>query len=1307
MPTFGKLDAYEESEDWIQYVERLTCYFSANEIDDDDKKRDILLSVCGRKTYKLMRDLLAPDKPNTKTFDELTELIKEHKHPEPSESIQRFKFNSRTRHSDESVRSYVAELRSLAEHCKYGDTLNAMLRDRLVVGINNDRIQRRLLAEPQLDFAKALDIATAMETAAKNAQDIQASGSGPVKVINKISRHQPKGQQFQGYSGKRDECYRCGGNHKAHECRFREAKCHHCKKKGHIAKKCRSKQVSDTKHSVKTGAFQKKTNYVEATSSGEEELYSIYSVGSERTDPYKVSVSVNGKEIEMDIDTGASVTVLNEDTYDSIKQGAGLTKVKGQLRTYLGQPLPVLGKTEVSVQFQDEDPVKLPVTVVAHRGPNLLGRDWLAKIKLDWKQIFSVSKDHTLEEILEENKEVFNDELGCISSVKAKIYVDENATPKYYKARPLAYSLKDKVEKELERLEKEGQIEPVEFSEWAAPIVPVVKESGEIRICGDYKVTVNAVSKLDNYPIPKTEDLYAALAGGKEFTKLDLNQAYQQIQLDEDSKRYVTINTHKGLFTYNRLPYGVSSSPGIFQRTLENVVQGIPNVLVRVDDVLITGRTRAEHLKTLSIVLERFKKVGIRLKKRKCTFLAQEVVYLGFKINKDGIKPVESKVEAIDKAPRPTNVSELKAYLGMLTYYNRFLPNLSTLLHPLYSLLQSKVKWSWGKEQEKSFVESKKLLKSASVLVHYDPSKELIVACDASAHGVAAVLSHRMSDGSDRPIAFASRTLTSAEKNYSVLERESLAIIFAVRKFHQYLYGNFVTIVTDHKPLVGLFREDKAIPTMAASRIQRWALTLSTYRYKIVYREGRDNNADALSRLPIAERTEVETKTPGDTILTLQHFESNTPVTANQIQKWTNKDKVLSEVLRCVLHGWPSECCREELKPYFNRQHEISSHDGILLWGGRVIIPEAAREVMLTELHEGHPGITRMKRLARSYLWWPGLESELEKTVQHCFSCQENRHAPANAPLHPWEFPSRPWSRLHVDFAGPFMGHTFLIIIDAYSKWLDVHIMSSMSTEATISKLRSTFAVHGLPDMIVSDNGGTFVSAEFANYMQANGIKHRTTAPWHPSSNGCAERAVQVFKEGIKKIKDGTVEEKLQKFLFHYRITPQSTTLIPPCQLLMKRQLKSRLDLIFPDTRVSDRVQEKQAEQKLYHDKSSKERIFTEGDNVLIRNFTPNATIKWIRGKVIMKTGPLSYKIELMDGKIARRHIDHIRKCYENNDPSEPDYEPEIEIPIKSDNVLKSTPAETQSSPTVTLPIRQHPIRIRKEPSYLKDYVRK
>ncbi|CAG2249536.1 unnamed protein product [Mytilus edulis] len=533
MPTYGKLDSFDESEDWTQYVERMEHYFNANEIDEEDQKRDIFLSVCGKNTYKLIRDLLAPAKPGTKSLADLTKLVKDHRDPVPSEIIQRFKFNSRTRHSDESVRTFIAALRSLTEHCNYGDTLNAMLRDRLVVGIKSDRIQRRLLAEPNLTFEKALEIATAMETAEKNAQDIQA----------KTTLEIPK----------QGDCYRCGGNHLAAECRFKDAKCHSCKKKGHIAKKCRNKSANGNlseNHREFKSRFKPRAHFMEQdeSSESENEVYSVFHFGNKSNEAYKVQINVNECEIAMEIDTGASVSIMSEDTYKEYKSKFRIEPTSAKLRTYMGEQIPVIGRAIVNVNYKKER-AKLPLLIVKRKGPNLLGRDWLNKLQLDWKDIFSVvgsdNQSSDLNVILEANKEVFKDELGTVKGMKAKIYVDESAVPKYFKARPLPYALKDKVEMELERLEKEGQIQQVEFSDWAAPIVPVVKENGSIRICGDYKVTVNAVSKLDNYPIPKTEDLYATLGGGQEYTKLDLNQAYQQIELDESRLDLVFPNIEK------------------------------------------------------------------------------------------------------------------------------------------------------------------------------------------------------------------------------------------------------------------------------------------------------------------------------------------------------------------------------------------------------------------------------------------------------------------------------------------------------------------------------------------------------------------------------------------------------------------------------------------------------------------------------------------------------------------------------------------------------------------------------------------
>ena len=234
-----------------------------------------------------------------------------------------------------------------------------------------------------------------------------------------------------------------------------------------------------------------------------------------------------------------------------------------------------------------------------------------------------------------------------------------------------------------------------------------------MRICGDFSVTINSTTKLDAYPIPRIKDLFTKLTGGKSYTKLDLSQAYLQIEIEEDSKDLLTINTHRGLFRYNRLPFGVSSAPGIFQRATESL---LPSVLVYLDDILVTGKTDEEHLVNLEKVLQQMETHGLRLNKSKCTFMAPEVVYLGHKIDENGLHPTEDKFRAIRDAPQPTNVSGLRTYLGLLTYYSKFLPNLSTTLAPLYSLLKSSSTWSWSDSQNEAFLLSKRMLLSSQVL---------------------------------------------------------------------------------------------------------------------------------------------------------------------------------------------------------------------------------------------------------------------------------------------------------------------------------------------------------------------------------------------------------------------------------------------------------------------------------------------------------------------------------------------------------------------------------------------------------------
>ena len=298
---------------------------------------------------------------------------------------------------------------------------------------------------------------------------------------------------------------------------------------------------------------------------------------------------------------------------------------------------------------------------------------------------------------------------------------------------------------------------------------------------------------------------------------LDMTQAYQQLVLDEESREYVVINTHRGPYLYKRLPFGVSSAPGIFQRVMESVLRGIPGVVVYLDDILITAPTDEEHVATVAVVLERLKEAGLHLKKEKCVFLAPSVIYLGHLIDSQGLHPVQEKVQAIQDAPQPINVAQLKSYLGLLSYYSKFLRNLSTTMAPLYKLLKHDEPWKWTEEQGQAFKQSKELILSSKVLVHFDPKLPIRLACDASDYGISAVLSHGM------PVRFFSRSLTPTEKKYSQIEKEGLACVMGVTRFHSYLWGHHFTLQTDHKPLLTLFNENKPIPQQAAKRIQRWA----------------------------------------------------------------------------------------------------------------------------------------------------------------------------------------------------------------------------------------------------------------------------------------------------------------------------------------------------------------------------------------------------------------------------------------------------------------------------------------------------
>jgi hypothetical protein len=1153
MPTHGKIDPFVPNQDsWTSYIERLEHYFVANDT-AAGKKKSVLLTVCGSATFELAKSLVQPETLADKSYEQIRDVLKAHYCPKPSPIVQRYRFNTRERHSGESIADYVAALRALGEHCNFGGTINDMIRDRLVCGVNDFAIQRRLLQENDLTYQTAYDLAVAMETASKGVQDLRKSNpfSGTNSTNHQVQHfHQPPATNPGGTV--HFQCYRCGGkNHSSQVCRYKDTECRYCKKIGHLARVCNKKKAMQSAGAAKAhGKVHKRPPSVNTlkevipppVSDVEEQedssSFPVYTM-HHKSQPLEVTMNVNKNSVVMEVDTGAGLSLVSEETYSSFFQSCPLKQTSIQLHTYGGQPIRVLGEIDVTVDYQSQT-ANLPLLVVEGNGPSLLGRNWLSTIRLQWNDIFQLYATTPINGLLEKHNSIFRKELGLLKDAKATIYTSDQPIPRFCKPRSISYYLKEKVEQELTRLQQQGIITPVKHSTWAAPIVPVMKPDGNIRICGDYKVTINPIVKQDVYPLPRVEDLFSQLAGGKVFSKLDLQHAYQQIELDENSKTFTTINTHKGLFQYNRLPFGISSAPAIFQRTIETVLAGIPKIAIYLDDILVTGVDDTDHFQTLDNVLTRLNSAGLSLKQSKCKFGLTSIEYLGHIIDKDGIHPSPSKVEAIKDAPTPKNVTELKAFLGLINYYNKFMSNLSCVLSPLYRLLRKDSKWKWSKEQTQAFEKAKQLLQSSSVLTHFDPSKELIISADASAYGIGAVLSHKIDGDKEKPITFVSRTLTEAEKKYSQIEKEALAIIFAVKKFHPYIHGRSFCIQSDHKPLKFLFSENRQVPIMASSRIQRWALILGAYNYQISHKPGHlISNADALSRLPLTD-TSDPSSTPEE-LTHLIHQLSESIVTANQIKLWTDKDPVLSRVRRLVSSGWTLTEPEPSLTPYHNRHCELSIIDGCVLWGSRVIVPPAGRKIILDQLHECHPGINRMKSLARCYVWWPKIDSDIENVVQSCKTCQENRASPNKAPLHPWEYPKKPWSRLHIDHAGPFLGHYFLIIVDAQSKWIEAKIVPSTSAEATITVLRSLFATHGIPEHIVSDNGPGFTSHEFSTFLTQNGVKHIRTSPYHPSSNGLAERAVQTVKQGITKL-NGPIHSRLNRFLLNYRITPHTST---------------------------------------------------------------------------------------------------------------------------------------------------------------------
>lgn len=1276
MSRLGRISEFDPKTQNIEsYLERFEHFLVANDI-KDEKVLPVFLTVIGPEAYEVLKSLVVPASPGEKSYAVVKQLLIEHYSPKSSVIAERCKFNRRVQDEHESVEDFIVELKHLARKCDFGNFLQDALRDRLVAGIRNEESQRALFAEENLTFEGACKIALDRELAARDTALMQSRDKeASLNAIKSRQKGRSKGSKPKDIQGpKKERCERCGRSHASNVCWYKSFVCRKCSRVGHLQKMCPNTRVP------------KNTNALEC--SDEDTEHDVYHFINTTQSCYEVSVQVEGKPLIMQIDTGAAVTIVPESVYDSVFPHVKCGPAKMSLRTYTGEHLQLKGQCDVAVVYKGQS-MTLPVVIVKDNGrrlPVLLGRNWLQRLRLDWHEIGQVTTEDRAQALQRKYPSVFSKTLGTIQKFEATILLKSGSVPVFSRARPVPFALREQVETQLRSMVETGMLRQVARSDWATPLVVVPKKDGSLRLCGDYKVTINPVLKTDHYPLPRPEDLYSVLAGGKVFCVLDLSAAYQQVPLTPESRPFLTVNTSLGLFEFQRLPYGVASAPAIFQSMMDEVLKGIPHVGCYIDDVIVAGSDTADCQKTLERVLGRLREYNITLNADKCRFFQESVTYLGHTVTADGIYPTEAKKRAILAAPEPTTVTELKAYLGMLNFYSKFLQNGSTVAEPLYRLLKKDQKWSWTKECSEAFANTKKLLTSSQVLTFYDVDKPIGMLCDASSYGVGAVIFHETADGEERPIAFASRTLTPAEKKYAQCEREALALIFGLKKFHRYLFGREFTIYTDHQPLLGILGQERPVPTLAAARMQRWAMVLAAYKYRLKYRRGKNMEvADALSRLPQAVPAEEE---PVECLSVFQCL----PLNVEEIAKFSKRSLTLSRVAEFTLNGWPRPHA-QELGPYYVRRDELSLEQGCVTWGVRVVIPEQLRDRVLNLLHEEHPGASRMKMLARSFVWWPGIDAAIEHHVQKCQICQAVQPAARPVPLHPWSYPARCWSRVHVDFASKG-AHVFLVLIDSFSKWIEVWVMSSTSTTKTLEKLRGAFSAYGLPEVLVSDNGPQFTSAEFADFMNANGVKHIRTPPYHAASNGAAERTVQTVKRALlKQVLEGeatgrqcSLQENVDSFLICYRNTPNSVTGKTPAELFLRRQPRTKLSLLKPD--FVGAMQRKQEHVKEQRDVSrGAERVFNVGDRVFVKTVRGEC-VSWEEGIVCQVVSAATYVVKVLN-QLRFTHADHLRPRHAepiarpgrttvDDDPSIP---PPTSFPAQVPSAPPSAKAPTLAAP--------------------------
>ena len=1297
---------------WEYFETSWKNYSTATELNKKSEEIQVatLLSLLGREGNEIYTNLPISTEERKKTTT-ILEKLRAYFVPKQNTIYERYTFNTTSQNESETFDDYLNKLRRLVKTCKYGTLQDEMLRDRLVIGIQNNTVRGRLLRENNLTLDTAIQMCRTAEITTLQLQKIDGDNTEPVHAV-KSRNNQRSTQQNHNHESqrRRKNCGYCGSTHARYQCPAYGKTCKNCHKKGHFSEVCRSRQPQ-------TYAMQD-----QQSDDSEGSLYVVQSVPKRRLQYFakldvKQSDGVEPKQLRLQIDSGATCNTLTKSDYLKVCCKP-LKPSKAKLRAYNNETIKPIGSIvlkcstgdithRVHFEILEDAPVSL-LSGAAAEAFNL--------IKFNEEQLVHSIRKHPLSksDILKDYKDVFSG-LGKLPGV-CKISIDPGIEPVKDIKRRISINVKQEFKKKLKELEQKNVIAKVTTpTDWVSNLV-VVKRPNKIRICLD-PISLNKAVKRSHYPIPTIEDVAPRLTNAKIFSVVDAKDGYLQVELDEESSYLTTFWTNYGRYRWLRMPFGISNASEEFQRRLDECLEGLENIEVIADDIIIygTGDTNeaaeSSHDKAMIALLQRCRERGLKLNESKLKYKLNTVSYMGHQLSSTGISPDPQKIEAITGMPAPNDASAVKRLIGMVTYLAKFVPHLSTLCEPLHRLTDKDADFKWDATHQDTFDKIKSLISQAPVLKYYDSSKPVTIECDSSEYGLGAVLMQE-----NQPICFASRTLTSTERNYAQIEKECLAIVFAAERFDQYILGrDEVFVDTDHKPLTTIFKKSLL---SSPKRLQRMRLRLQKYMLNVQYKPGPQMFiSDTLSRacLPLVDdntqrdksdyiifKLEEEQKIYSE-IAQIDHtnYVHVTDKRLQEIKSENEKDETCQKLAQYIKSGWPDDksSLPHNLRTYWPYRDELTEQDGILYRGTRIIIPNKLRQTLTSRAHASHNGIQKTLNTAREIMYWPTMNAQITEAVQKCQQCQTHMPSQRSEPMMSYPLPTHPWQIVFSDCFEHNSKH-YCVFVDSYSDFFELCALKTMTSSELIWQAKKTFATHGIPTLLVTDNGTNYSSRDFTKFAHEWGFNHVTSSPHHHRSNGKAESAVKIAKSLIKKSSD------LWLALLEWRNSPTSSMTTSPVQRLMSRRTRSFLPCdahkYNPEVEqnVKQQLEAKREKSKELYDKHTRPLPkLHNGQCVTIKTHPHIKNSGWKRGKVIKLVAPRSYIVEVQGIRYRRNRV-HIRTISNSDDEDglsiqTQEEEPCIEVDDNTTPQMEHVAPPNENIPRRSTRVSQPPSRLR------------